>query len=88
MVGRTGTAQSRTVMTPATLYLVRAGVLSPFVIYDNLSNATTVLWATFQTHDAVAECFSVNFKNHSSISSEYVKFLASNSGMEAVGQLT
>jgi hypothetical protein len=68
--------------------LVRAGVSSSFVIDDNLSNATTVLWATFQTHDAMADYLSLNFKNHPSISSEYVKFLASNSGIEAVGQLT
>lgn len=33
--------------------LVRAGISSSFVIDDNLSNATTVLWAAFQTHDGI-----------------------------------
>jgi hypothetical protein len=68
--------------------LVRAGVSSSFVIDNNLSNATTVLWASFQTHDGMAEYLTMKFKNRPSISSEYVKFLASNSGIEAVGQLT
>jgi hypothetical protein len=63
-------------------------VSSSFVIDNNLSNATTVLWASFQTHDGMAEYLTMKFKNHPSISSEYVKFLAWNSGIEAVGQLT
>ncbi len=46
------------------------------------------VWASFQTHDGMAEYLTMKFKNHPSISSEYVKFLASNSGIEAVGQLT
>ncbi len=53
-----------------------------------MTNATTVLWATFQTHDVMSEYLTFKFKNHPSISSEYVKFLASNSGIEAVVKLT
>ena len=68
--------------------LVRAGVSSSFVMDDNMTNATTVLWATFQTHDVMSEYLTYKFKNHPSISSEYVKFLASNSGIEAVVKLT
>jgi hypothetical protein len=88
----TGSAWSLTTRLVARVFedigLVRAGVSSSFVIDDNLSNATTVLWATFQTHDGMAEYLTMKFNNHRSISSQYVKFLASNSGIEAVGQLT
>jgi hypothetical protein len=58
-----------------------------FVIDDNLSNATTVLWASFQMHNGIAEYLTLKFKNHPSILSEYVKFLASNLIIEALGQL-
>jgi hypothetical protein len=34
---------------------------------------SSVLWAMFQTHDAMADSLLLNFKNHPSISSEYVK---------------
>jgi hypothetical protein len=66
------------------ILLVRAGVSSLFVMDDNMINATTVPWATFQTHDVMSEYLTYKFKNHPSISSEYVRFLASNSGIEAV----
>jgi hypothetical protein len=68
--------------------LVRAEVFSLFVIDDDLSNATTVLWATFQTHDAMADYFTLKFKDHPSVLSAYVEFWASNSGIEVVVQLT
>jgi hypothetical protein len=68
--------------------LVRAGVSSSFVMGDNMSNATTVLWATFKTHDVMANYSTHKFMNHPSISSEYVKFLAQNSALEAVVKLT
>jgi hypothetical protein len=68
--------------------LVRAGVSSSFVMGDNMSNATTVLWATFKTHDVMENYSTHKFMNHPSISSEYVKFLAQNSALEAVVKLT
>ena len=68
--------------------LVQAGVSSSFVMDDNLTNATTVLWATFQTHDVMSEYSTYKFKNHPSVSSEYVTLLASNSGIDAVVKLT
>jgi hypothetical protein len=68
--------------------LVRTGILSSFVIDNNLSNATTVWWATFQMHNAMPEFLSLKSKNHPSLLLEYVKFLASDSGIKAVVQLT
>jgi hypothetical protein len=55
---------------------------------DNMKNATRVLWATFQTHDVMSKYLTYEFKNHPSISSKYIKFLVSNSGIEAVVKLT
>ena len=55
---------------------------------DNMSNATTVLWASFKTHDVMEDYSTHKFMNHPSISSEYVKFLAQNSALEAVVKLT
>jgi hypothetical protein len=68
--------------------LLLAGVSLSFVMEDDMTNATTVLWVTFQTHDVMSEYLTFKFKKHPSISSEYVKFLASYSGIEAVVKLT
>jgi hypothetical protein len=46
-----------------------AGVSSSFVTDDNMTNATRVLWATFQTHDVMSEYLTYKFKNHPWISS-------------------
>ena len=47
-----------------------------------------VLYAVFKTHDIMANYMSHKFENHPSVSTEYVKFLATNSGSEKVGKLT
>jgi aminopeptidase C len=41
----------------------------------------------FQTHDKMDEFLNENISDHPSVSSEYVKFLASNSGFEQVDKL-
>ena len=54
---------------------------------DRVVICTTILWSAFKTHDKMAEFENLNFENHSSISSEYVKFLAMNSGFEALEEV-
>jgi hypothetical protein len=46
-----------------------------------------ILWAVFRTHDKMAAFEIANFEDHPSIASEYVKFLATNSGLEVVSKL-
>jgi hypothetical protein len=51
---------------------------------DRVVICTTLLWSAFKTQDAMATFENANFEDHPSISSEYVKFLAMNSGFEAL----
>jgi hypothetical protein len=46
-----------------------------------------ILWSVFRTHDQMAAFESSNFEDHPSIASEYVKFLATNSGLEVVSKM-
>jgi hypothetical protein len=46
-----------------------------------------ILWSVFRTHDKMAAFEIANFEDHPSIASEYVKFLATNSGLEVVTKL-
>ena len=46
-----------------------------------------MLWATFRSHTIMAEYQRLEFKDHPTIASEYVKFLATNSGFEVVASL-
>jgi hypothetical protein len=55
---------------------------------DRVVICTTLLWSAFKTHDAMAAFENANFEDHPSISSEYVKFLAMNSGFEALEVVT
>jgi hypothetical protein len=66
---------------------VREGVLMSLRTQDEESTCAAVLWTVFQTHDKMDEFFNANISDHPSVSSEYVKFLASNSGFEQVDKL-
>ena len=46
-----------------------------------------ILWAVFRTHDKMAGFEDANFENHPSIASEFVKFLATNTGIEGMAVL-
>jgi hypothetical protein len=46
------------------------------------------VWAVLKSHDAMASYKRLNFKNHPSISTELVKFLAINTSFEAIEKLT
>lgn len=54
---------------------------------DRVVIYTSLLWSAFKMHATMAEFEENNFEDHPSISSEYVKFLAMNSGSEAVDVL-
>ena len=47
----------------------------------------SLLWATLKAHVKMEEYIQAEFKDHPTIASEYVKFLATNSGYETVGAL-
>jgi tRNA(Phe) wybutosine-synthesizing methylase Tyw3 len=72
----------------ADIHSVRAGVSASFKKSDVQAISASVLWATFKTHDAMAVFSKSKFKDHPAASSEYVKFLASNTGMESVSKFT
>jgi hypothetical protein len=55
---------------------------------DRASVCSHILWASFRTHDVAQVYLDYNFENHPAISSEFIKFLATNSGFEKVEQLT
>lgn len=59
---------------------LRDGAFLALRTEDEVSTCGSVLWTIFKTHDKMEEFAVANIDDHSSISSEYVKFLASNSG--------
>ena len=66
------------------LFKVRSGVSDTFVISDHRRLAAHVWYGVSRTHDVMKEFGVMDFKNHPAMSSEYVKFLATNSGMELI----
>jgi outer membrane murein-binding lipoprotein Lpp len=55
---------------------------------DRESICSHLLWASFKTLDVAQVYVDANFVNHPAISSEFIKFLATNSGSEKIEQLT
>ena len=45
------------------------------------------MWSSLQANDVAQEYIDKRFENHPAISSEFIKFLATNSGFEKVEQL-
>lgn len=66
----------------------RRGAVSEFL---DASDARTlslgVLWGTLSTHQIMREYMSYGIENHPSISSEYVRFLVANCGLERIQKL-
>ena len=54
---------------------------------DRRSICSHVLWSSFRTLDVAQAYLDYNFENHPAISSEFIKFLATNSGFEKVEEL-
>jgi hypothetical protein len=65
----------------------RIGVGSLISSTNSASNASHVLYAIFRTLDVMSDFKKYKFKNHPCISSEFVKFMASNSGMDSIKKL-
>ena len=70
------------------LYAPKDGVLDAMTISDPLSVCSHLVWAAFKTHDIMTSYVDKHFENHPAISTEYVKFLATNSGFEKVEKLS
>ena len=66
------------------LFKVRAGISDTFNIENTTKLAANVWYGVARTHDVMNEFVTMDFKNHPAMSSEYVKFLATNSGMELI----
>jgi septation ring formation regulator EzrA len=45
------------------------------------------LWGTLRTHQVMAEYCKLQFKNHPSMPSEHIKFIATNMGLESIQRL-
>jgi hypothetical protein len=67
---------------------LQRGTVSEFLdASDNKTMAVGVLWGTFATHQVMREYMINGVENHPSISSEYVRFLVANCGLERIVQL-
>jgi hypothetical protein len=69
------------------LYAPKDGIGESLTTRSPLSICAHLLWASFKTHDVMAEYVAHNFENHPAVSTEYVKFLATNSGSDKVSKL-
>ena len=71
----------------AELYTVRMGTIQTMMTNDKKSMCLHLVWSIFRTHDKMAEFDDLNFENHPAIASEYIKFLACNSGFDMLETL-
>ena len=72
----------------ADLYVPKDNILQSITNRSPSSTCAQVIFAAFKTHDVMAVYMTHKFENHPSVSTEYVKFLATNSGSEKVVKLT
>jgi hypothetical protein len=72
----------------ADLYAPKDGIGESLTTRSPLSICAHLLWASFKTHDVMSEYVAHNFENHPAVSTEYVKFLATNSGSDKVAKLS
>ena len=70
----------------AEIYVVRMGTTQA-MSGDRRSICSSVLWSVFRTHDKMTEFEDQNFEDHPAISSEYIKFMATNSGFDMIASL-
>ena len=69
------------------LYKVRAQVYSSLSTADNTGQCAWILYGVLRSHDVMSEYTKARFKNHPSVSSEYIRFLSTNSGFESLKTL-
>jgi hypothetical protein len=70
----------------AEIFVVRMGTTQS-MSSDRKSMCTAILWSVFRTHDKMSEFENANFEDHPSISSEHIKFYATNSGFDMLASL-
>jgi hypothetical protein len=66
----------------------RYGVQGMFEVGNSTQICQQIFWAVLKSHDIVSSYKRLNFKNHPSIVTELVKFLAINTSFEAIDKLT
>ena len=71
----------------ADLYAPKDGIGESLTTRSPLSICTHLMWSSFRTHDVMTQYVIHNFDDHPAISTEYVKFLATNSGSDKVSKL-
>ena len=54
---------------------------------DRSSICAGIMWSSLKTNDVAQVYIDSRFENHPAIASEFIKFLATNSGFEKVDQL-
>jgi hypothetical protein len=64
------------------------GVQSAFQVGNSTQICQQIFWAVLRSHDVTASYKRLNFKNHPSIATELVKFLAINTSFEAIYRVT
>ena len=72
----------------ADLFVPKDNILNSIKNRSPASTCAHVLLAAFKTHDIMETYMAHKFENHPSVSTEYVKFLATNSGSEKVAKLS
>ena len=68
----------------ADLFVPKDNILQSITNRSPEKTCAHVMFSAFKTHDIMATYVSYKFENHPSVSTEYVKFLATNSGSEKV----
>jgi hypothetical protein len=66
----------------------RYGIQASFQVGDSTQICQQIFWSVLRSHDVMTEFKRLNFKNHPSIATELVKFLAINTSFEAIDKLT
>ncbi len=66
----------------------RYGVQGSFQVGDSTQICQQIFWAVLKSHDVMTSYKRLNFKNHPSIATELVKFLAINTSFEAIERVT
>jgi hypothetical protein len=67
---------------------LRNGVQGSFQVGNSNQICQKIFWAVLKSHDVMASYKRLNFKNHSLIATELVKFLAINTSFEAIDKVT
>jgi hypothetical protein len=65
----------------------RNGVQGSFQVGNLNQICQKIFWAVLKSHDVMASYKRLNFKNHRSIATELVKFLAINTSFEAIDRV-